>query len=612
MAHLNNVKVVAATIEYNGATYVQSDEAAVVGDIIRIGRESVGFITDGAFYEVTQVDEDGESRFDDNDGDDCGIEFLDEEPTVFKRVEPMRAPQPADIITHEGRQYRKAARKANVGDLVISKIDTPSIFRVKYVDETGIKGGSTGGWRTYHKNYSVLEPIESAPTLPAKLPDDYVLHDGAVYRKEARTAKVGEVVVIINAHPYGGKYSEGDVLSVRSLFDSEGWAYLGDISYASAPEEYRVLVPAESITLNGAEFTMEKRKARVGESVLVVEEYLSGSMYANGDIVTVGRVNTDGDAYLNERSTIMSEYYVLVPKQVAAQPPQPKRLEVGEYARVVDQSGGFGGEIGSIVKILKDDGSDSIPLKCGDINGNELDAPWAAVSDLVRATDAEVAEASRALRFPVGAYVKVEKGAIGTISHHVGKIVVVEANGRPYQLRTIDGKTIGPAYDHEITQVSAEEAAEAKAQLERSKFAVGDSVKLTIPEGARPACGWGSVTNGEIGTISNISGDRVRVDFPSQKGWNGRLSEFTKLTPEEAAQEAERLKWAAIGREVGEYKAGDLVKVTQAHGAPLNVGQLTEVTSPRSNGSVNVTGGWAVSAELVTPVEQRFDLPKSA
>ncbi|MFF2886689.1 hypothetical protein [Paenibacillus sp. NPDC057967] len=139
---------------------------------------------------------------------------------------------------------------------------------------------------------------------------------------------------------------------------------------------------------------------------------------------------------------------------------------------------------------------------------------------------------------------------------------------------------------------------------------VGDTVKLSIPEGESPRYGWGSVKNGNVGKIRYVDGNGVTVDFPNQRGWNGLTSEFVIVSEDDVKAEAERLKWAAIGRKVGEYKTGDVVEcIDSCSGHRIGtVGIVTadsddyELVYVKANGK-----SYLHSVKLVTPVEQRFD-----
>ncbi|KYC77824.1 hypothetical protein B4090_3992 [Bacillus licheniformis] len=87
--------------------------------------------------------------------------------------------------------------------------------------------------------------------------------------------------------------------------------------------------------------------------------------------------------------------------------------------------------------------------------------------------------------------------------------------------------------------------------------------------------------------------------------------ELVHATDEEVAEvkraAAERKKWAAIGREVGEYKVGDIVQY-------LYDGEICEVVAVGEDGRVKVAtqnhGNCTEnqsSIELIAPVEARFD-----
>ena len=84
-----------------------------------------------------------------------------------------------------------------------------------------------------------------------------------------------------------------------------------------------------------------------------------------------------------------------------------------------------------------------------------------------------------------------------------------------------------------------------------------------------------------------------------------RLSsfEFRKATPEEIAAEKERRKWATIGREVGEYHAGDFVRHKM-----YGVEMVDFVDAPGVY--LKALKRYCNKDEigLICPVEHRFDL----
>ena len=60
-----------------------------------------------------------------------------------------------------------------------------------------------------------------------------------------------------------------------------------------------------------------------------------------------------------------------------------------------------------------------------------------------------------------------------------------------------------------------------------SPIRVGDRVRVKASV-TSPAHGWGSVSAGDFGTVVSISGTGVKVDFPKQSGWSGKLAEMEK------------------------------------------------------------------------------------
>lgn len=123
-----------------------------------------------------------------------------------------------------------------------------------------------------------------------------------------------------------------------------------------------------------------------------------------------------------------------------------------------------------------------------------------------------------------------------------------------------------------------------------AEFKVGDKVKLSIENGERPVYGWGKVSNGEIGEITNVDGTNLTVKFPSQARWSGKVSEFT-LAP------APRLT------------VGDYVKVLEGNGTaqPGDIAKIvTDDESPVPYRLQAIDGsplGWKIAAEVVRATE---------
>lgn len=131
----------------------------------------------------------------------------------------------------------------------------------------------------------------------------------------------------------------------------------------------------------------------------------------------------------------------------------------------------------------------------------------------------------------------------------------------------------------------------------------------------------------EIGTVVKLkseSGTSFTAYYLDESDfWGVYSKDLEPLTKEEAehiAREAEeekkekakRAKWAAIGREVGEIKKGDIVRTISHCGSVNPVGTIgvaygeITVDSCSTVALAGDSGNWS-SVELIVPVEQRFD-----
>ncbi|MBG9510948.1 MULTISPECIES: hypothetical protein [Bacillus cereus group] len=241
--------------------------------------------------------------------------------------------------------------------------------------------------------------------------------------------------------------------------------------------------------------------------------------------------------------------------EVAAETePVPERLQVGDYAKVVEEDS-HSAKVGDIVKIFVDD-KDNQPFKCEDLQGKELRYPWFYKRGLVKATDEEVLEAKQAL-LKEGDFARIIGGE-----------------------NTED--VCGP-----------------------HNYETGTIVKL--------ACDCDS--DGTFDT-RHLNGDEPDAPWVHRKDLEPLTKEETEHIAREAEEEkkaeAEREKWAAIGREVGEIKKGDIVRTTSHCGSVNPVGTIgvargdSTVDSCSTVALAGDSGNWS-SVELIVPVEQRFD-----
>lgn len=90
---------------------------------------------------------------------------------------------------------------------------------------------------------------------------------------------------------------------------------------------------------------------------------------------------------------------------------------------------------------------------------------------------------------------------------------------------------------------------------------VGDKVKLVIADGKKPEFGWGGVSNGDVGVVKSISVEIISVNFPKQVGWMALRSELV-ITDEEFEVFNEGDYAKVIGNtHFGDAEEGDIVKI---------------------------------------------------
>lgn len=192
-----------------------------------------------------------------------------------------------------------------------------------------------------------------------------------------------------------------------------------------------------------------------------------------------------------------------------------------------------------------------------------------------------------------------------------GDALVLDNDGDSF---CIDGETY-EIYE-KVTEAPAESA-------EPEPLKVGDYAKV-IQENHRQ--------NGDIVKLEEYNGD-YRYDFRSieldgTKGDIFKPEHLVKATEEEVAeakakferQQAEAKeteRWTKIGREVNEFKSGDIVRVNlisesaiSSHLKRGEMGEVGEISDDgfRVNGRLSSVN-WVepLDVELITPVEARFD-----
>ncbi|WP_433943651.1 hypothetical protein [Paenibacillus sp. SN-8-1] len=450
------------------------------------------------------------------------------------------------------------------------------------------------------------------------------------YRKVDRRAQAGDIV---KALCVGGDITEGafyevvrDVAGHVCFVDDVGDERPYQLKHCAENYEVyeKVTEPAQT---PAATYREVDRKALKGERIRIVDPIMAID-YALGDEFEALSVGSDGDVHITDNvgshnCVYRSEYVVLEPIEKPALPSQPKRLKVGDYAKVVIGDTRYNNAIpeGAVVEIIEDDHGD-IPFKMRSLVDRE--ERWARLEDVVRATDEEAAAKDAPdprNKFAVGDKVRLISGGgtAGLNGYYNGKVYEVLSPKSPYgnEKVQITGGDLQTAYakPDQLVKVSAEELAEIERKELCAQFAVGDTVKLTVPDGETPRYKWGNVENGAIGTVRIVSGTEVYVDFPAQRYWTADPTELTKLSAEEISQHEDEKRWAAIGRKVNEFKAGDLVKIESSDGYNGIVGDVRDI-GERYLGVLDTNGAYRgprkSTAKLIVPVEQRFDLADAA
>ena len=210
-------------------------------------------------------------------------------------------------------------------------------------------------------------------------------------------------------------------------------------------------------------------------------------------------------------------------------------------------------------------------------------------------------------RLKVGDYAKVVRNESGHYAE-IDEIVLVKRDDKdfaPFHCEKLNGNEAGIFYEDELVRATDEEVAEAKDAEARAKFKKGAKVRLKSGGGVYPLLGF---ENGKVYSVCDnevrrADGKNIEITQVGAPGY-ATPDQLELLSEEEVA---ENEKWAAIGREVGEYKIGDVVQ--SLYGREIcevvdiaEDGRLEVATQNHGNCTENQS-----SIELIAPVEARFD-----
>lgn len=611
MAKLN-VTYPAVNVLVNGVEYRKVDRKAQAGDIVKALVRALD-VEVGAFY---KVEERGFGLFFRDGAGDVRSRYLnrDGHVEVYEPV-PQSAAKPSDEITLEDATYRKVDRDAREGDvIVITELDDEDaevtvgkpyvVERIDWAGDPQITDNGGDEYDTAGDEFDVYEKVSGAVAeVPAQQ-----------YREVKRKAAVGERIKIVEAFHTYGNYAIGDELTVKSA-RLDGAVYVREHGCVIAQFEYVVLVP------------VDKAEGPAPYSAGDYVKVMGNSVHHNYEIGSVVKITETkdnaaygGQQFSAEKADGERGNWLVTIDVEPAKKPEPKRLTVGGYYKVVREGGAHNYAVGSVVKVTEVYDKELFYAEKSDgSRGNLL-----ALKQVEPATETEFLAQRKPKLIPVGEYGKITqvgitRGEFNTHRFRMGETVKVIGHAYHYddRVHAKSEETGDTWYVHyeDITAISAGEVAKARVESTKPKpeFSVGDSVKLVIAEGKSPYYGWGSVKNGDVGTVTYANSEKLTVKFPKQHTWNGLPSEFVKLTPEEAAaiekERAETEKWAKIGRKVDEFKRGDFVTGTDDEDGVVS-GSVEDISV--SLLGVRATSGkyFAVrtkSATLIVPVEQRFD-----
>ncbi|WP_102271271.1 hypothetical protein [Cytobacillus massiliigabonensis] len=459
-------------------------------------------------------------------------------------------------VEYNGEVYAKVGGKAQVGDLVLvndagdlGDYDKGDYFET--VDDGRFRANNNG-WRNandavFSYRYTILRK-QSVQSDGFKLVTD-------------REPKAGDFVKYTES-PYSfikvGKYYEiteidgGDPCH----YDEDGDSVFP--SYVEKYEFYEKVAKPETLTHNGATYTLVDRKAQPGDVVVFTESHRDYAQNGKPYLVDDRNEITDEEG---DRISVYNDglSYNRTPANVKVYEPQvapvavEKPLCVGDYAKVVRNVLEY--EEGNVVKIIGDKAS-------GDVNSFDFKVEFVNVTgrskyidqthgyidskEIVRATDEEVAKAKAELNRPkVGDYVRLLDGNGVARKGDIAKIVRDDGSGVPFEIEYLNGKYAGWKIADEVEKISAEEVEQHRAE------------------------------------------------------------------------QAELARWAAIGRKPNKYKKGDIAKLITTDGS-IYFGEIssTEGSTVKFKHLHVIRYGTTTertkNLTLITPVEQRFDLTEQS
>nr|WGD77736.1 hypothetical protein P5643_14055 [Bacillus subtilis] len=393
------------------------------------------------------------------------------------------------------------------------------------------------------------------------------------------------------------------------------------------------------VAYGGAAYERVEGEAKAGDVALAIksaEDTTLGNFYPITDI-SYGEIMYMDDA--DDEQVNPLEYFRIFRKVAARTNPSVEERVAkaeGEIESLKSDVAALKGEAGykriaksearagDYVKFIETDDEDitigkMYEIEAIDCDGDpvftdDIDQENYATSDdtyeVYRKVNAASVEAEpKSERLKVGDYAKVVGGA-GEHQAEINDIVQVmfSFGNLPFRCDDISGKSVGWFYEGELVRATDEEVAEAKDAVARAKFKRGDKVRLKSGGEKFPLSGFsdGGVYTVMYNDFNHSHGKRIRIADGTEGFGYATPDQLEILSEEEAA---EHKKWAEIGREVGEYKVGDIFR--SPNGNLYEINRIDDrLGYPIGfKDSEGFADGYKRDAAitLVTPVEARFD-----
>src|SRR5699024_318193 len=326
-------------------------------------------------------------------------------------------------------------------------------------------------------------------------------------------------------------------------------------------------------------------KVNIGDKIRVVNPVMASGVYEEGDIFEVESVEEDEDVKVVEHGRLLlREEFEVLPKYNTERRP----AKVGERILITNS------------------------MESAYDNG---DVFTVTSEDVICVGDVEVMEHS--IDF-------VDINEYEVIIEEDGEDMTKENGCETIKMTMPDGTVIEGTAESlaEMQKLTAEQAGE-EGEVEDEKeedetanqFNIGDKVRICIPEHEEAEHSRAGVTNEEIGTVEDMVGESIEVDFVSFSDIYAGRGHHSEL---EVVREADEIDLSLIraGREPGEVKEGGVVEVTGAtSGHP--VGTIGEVVSFAPDGTARVEAIYdddelidflETNLKLIAPANKRVDI----